>query len=45
MMITGAMQYVVDIVFIGHDFYYKAMEHFRFSCTKDFTFELHTVKR
>jgi len=32
--ISQRLQYVVDIVFIGRDFHYKAIRHFRFSCTK-----------
>jgi len=28
------LQYVIGIVFFGRDFHYKAIQHFRFSCTK-----------
>jgi len=33
--LSKRLQYVVDIVFIGRDFHYKALQHFSFSCTKE----------
>jgi len=35
--LSKRLQYVVCIVFFGRDFHYKAIQHFRSSCTKVFT--------
>jgi len=32
--LSQRLQYVVYIVFIGRDFHYKAIQHFRFSFTE-----------